>query len=205
MSRAYADIAFTAAVRACQTKMGSRHAYEALDRSPDRRDTLTAQEADFIHARDGFYQASVSETGWPYVQYRGGPPGFLQVLDGKTMAYADFRGNRQYISTGNLIGNDRIALFLMDYANQRRLKIMGRVCQVSEDEALRLLPRLQQPSYPAPVERVVKIGVEAYDWNCPKHITPRFTESEIDAAVAPLHAEIARLQLALKKAESPRS
>jgi predicted pyridoxine 5'-phosphate oxidase superfamily flavin-nucleotide-binding protein len=201
MSRAYADIAFTAAVRACQTQMGSRHAYEALDRSPDRRDTLTAQEADFIHARDGFYQASVSETGWPYVQYRGGPPGFLQVLDGKTMAYADFRGNRQYISTGNLLGNDRVALFLMDYANQRRLKVMGRVCQVSEDEALLLLPRLQQPNYPAPIERVVKISVEAYDWNCPKHITPRFTEAEIEAAVAPLHAEIARLQLALKNAE----
>ncbi len=205
MSRAYADIAFTAAVRACQTKMGSRHAYEALDRSTDRRDALTAEEADFIHASDGFYQASVSETGWPYVQYRGGPSGFLQVLDGKTMAYADFRGNRQYISTGNLLGNDRIALFLMDYANQRRLKVMGRVCQVNEDEALRLLPRLQQPNYPAPVERVVKISVEAYDWNCPKHITPRFTESEIEAAVAPLHAEIARLQLALKNAESPRS
>jgi predicted pyridoxine 5'-phosphate oxidase superfamily flavin-nucleotide-binding protein len=205
MSRAYADIAFTTAVRACQTEMGSRHAYEALDRSPDRRDTLSAEEADFIHARDGFYQASVSETGWPYVQYRGGPPGFLQVLDGKTMAYADFRGNRQYISTGNLLGNDRIALFLMDYANQRRLKIMGRVCQVSEDEALRLLPRLQQPNYPAPIERVVKISVEAYDWNCPKHITPRFTESEIVAAVAPLHAEIERLQLALKNAETHRS
>jgi predicted pyridoxine 5'-phosphate oxidase superfamily flavin-nucleotide-binding protein len=205
MSRAYADIAFTAAVRACQTQMGSRHAYEALDRSPDRRDTLTAQEADFIHARDGFYQASVSETGWPYVQYRGGPPGFLHVLDGKTMAYADFRGNRQYISTGNPLGNDRIALFLMDYANQRRLKVMGRVCQVNEDEALLLLPRLLAPNYPAPVERVVKISVEAYDWNCPKHITPRFTESEIVAAVAPLHAEIARLQLALKNAETHHS
>jgi predicted pyridoxine 5'-phosphate oxidase superfamily flavin-nucleotide-binding protein len=205
MSRAYTDIAFTAAVRACQTKMGSRHAYEALDRSPDRRDALTAEEADFIHARDGFFQASVSETGWPYVQYRGGPPGFLHVLDGKTMAYADFRGNRQYISTGNLLGNDRIALFLMDYANQRRLKVMGRVCQVSEDEALLLLPRLQQPNYPAQVERVVKISIEAYDWKCPKHITPRFTEAEIEEAVAPLHAEIARLQLALKNAETHRS
>lgn len=121
------------------------------------------------------------------------------------MAYADFRGNRQYISTGNLLGKNRIALFLIDYANQRRLMVMGRVCQVSEDEALRLLPRLQQPNYPAPIESVVKISVEAYDWNCPKHITPRFTEAEIAVAVAPLHAEIERLQLALKIAETHRS
>ena len=204
MSRAYADIAFTPAVRALQTQMGSRHAYEALDRSTDRRDTLTANEVDFIHARDGFYQASVSETGWPYVQYRGGPAGFLRVLDGKTLAYADFRGNRQYISTGNLLGNDRLALFLMDYANQRRLKIMARATQASESETALWMPRLQMPNYTARIERVVKISVEAFDWNCPQHITPRFTQAEVETAVAPLHEEIARLQSALQEAETRR-
>jgi len=127
MSRAYSDIAFTPAVRAMQTRMGTRAGYEPLDRTDDRRDALTADEAEFIHARDGFYQATVSETGWPYVQFRGGPAGFLKVLDGKTIGYADFRGNVQYISVGNLQGNDRVSIILMDYANKRRLKILGRV------------------------------------------------------------------------------
>ena len=120
MSRAYYDIAFTPAVRAMQTRMGSRSTYAPLDHTEDRRNALTADEAAFIHERDGFYQASVSESGWPYVQFRGGPAGFLKVLDAKTIGYADFRGNVQYISVGNLQGNDRVALMLMDYANQRQ-------------------------------------------------------------------------------------
>ena len=125
MSRAYYDIAFTPAVRAMQTRMGSRANYAPLDHTDDRRDALTSDEAEFIHERDGFYQARVSETGWPYVQFRGGPAGFLNVLDGMTIGYADFRGNVQYISVGNLKGDDRVALILMDYANQRRLKLLG--------------------------------------------------------------------------------
>lgn len=180
MSRAYSDLAFTPAVRAQQTAMGSRAAYAKMDEpGADRRDTLTGMEAAFIQERDGFYQASVSETGWPYVQFRGGPPGFLKVLDAHTLGYADFRGNRQYISVGNLQGNDRVSLILMDYAGQQRLKIMGRVRLVSAEDDPALMARLELPQYRARVERAVLISVAAFDWNCPQHITPRYTEAEL--------------------------
>lgn len=205
MSRAYSDLAFTPAVRAMQTLMGSRSSYARLDQAEDRRDALTEREAEFIGERDGFYQATVSETGWPYVQFRGGPTGFLKVLDAKTLAYADFRGNLQYISVGNLQGNDRVSLMLMDYANQRRLKILGRVRLVSAAEDQALLDRLQSPQYRAQVERAFVITVEAYDWNCPQHITPRFTEAEIEQALQPLRAELeqARSELTRLRAAVP--
>ncbi len=197
MGRAYSDIAFTPAVRAVQTRMGSRSVYAPLDRASDRRDALTADEVAFIHERDGFYQATVGESGWPYVQYRGGPVGFLKVLDAKTIAYADFRGNVQYISVGNLSGNDRVSIFLMDYANQRRLKILGRVRLVDAHDDAPLMARLKMPGYPARIERAMVITLEGYDWNCPQHITPRFTTEEIEEGVAPLRAVIARLSEAL--------
>ena len=197
MGRAYADIAFTPAVRAVQTRMGSRSVYAPLDRTTERRDALTADEVAFIRERDGFYQATVSETGWPYVQYRGGPAGFLKVLDAKTIAYADFRGNVQYISVGNLSGNDRVSIFLMDYAEQRRLKILGRVRLVDARDDAALMARLTMPGYPTRIERAMVITVEGYDWNCPQHITPRFTREEIEQGIAPLREEIARLRGAL--------
>jgi hypothetical protein len=200
MGRAYSDIAFTPAVRAVQTRMGTRSMYAALDRTGDRRDALTADEVEFIEERDAFYQATVSESGWPYVQHRGGPPGFLKVLDAKTIGYADFRGNVQYISVGNLQGNDRVSILLMDYANQRRLKILGRARLVDAKTDPALIARLRMPSDltgSARVERAVVITVEGYDWNCPQHITPRFTKAEIDEGIAPLHEEIARLKKAL--------
>jgi hypothetical protein len=198
MSRAYTDLAFTPAVRAMQTRMGSRQAYEHLDHTEDRRDALTDREADFIEARDSFYQATVSETGWPYVQFKGGPAGFLHVLNNKTIAYADFKGNVQYISTGNLQGNDRVSIILMDYPNRRRLKLLGRVRLTDAHEDPALIARLAHPDYKAPVERAVVITVQAYDWNCPKHITPRFTENEVQQSVAPLLDELQALRLALK-------
>lgn len=207
MSRAFSDIAFTPAVRAMQTRMGSRANYEPLDHTDERRDALTGNEAEFIAERDGFYQATVGETGWPYVQFRGGPAGFLKVLDGKTIGYADFRGNVQYVSVGNLQGNDRVSIILMDYANRRRLKILGRVRLVGASEDPALMQRLALPGYRARVERAVIISIEAWDWNCPQHITPRFTEAEVAAGVAPLHAEIARLKAALgeaRLADTPR-
>jgi uncharacterized protein len=182
MSQAFSDIAFTPAVRAMQTRMGSRKSYARLDESADRRDGLSQVEADFIGERDGFYQATVSETGWPYVQFRGGPAGFLKVLDEKTIGYADFRGNVQYISVGNVAGNDRVAIILMDYANRRRLKILGRVRIIELAEDPDLVAQLESPHYRARVERGVIISVEGYDWNCPQHITPRFTEAEWTAA-----------------------
>nr|WP_316640914.1 pyridoxamine 5'-phosphate oxidase family protein [uncultured Roseateles sp.] len=199
MGRAYSDIAFTTAVRAMQTRMGTRAVYAALDQTTDQRDALTAAEAEFIHERDAFYQATVSETGWPYVQHRGGPAGFLKVLDAKTIGYADFRGNVQYISVGNLQGNDRVSILLMDYANQRRLKILGRARLVDAKSDPALIAWLQMPgplTGNSRVERAVVISVEGYDWNCPQHITPRFTEAEVEESVAPLRAEIDRLKKA---------
>ena len=180
MARSFADIAFTSAVRAFQTRMGSRGHYAALDEVQAHGTALTEGEAGFIVERDGFYQATVGENGWPYVQFRGGPVGFLKVLDAKTIAYADFRGNVQYISAGNLEGDGRIALILMDYAQRRRLKIWGhaRLVDAQDDEAL--IAQLEVPSYRARIERAVVITVEAFDWNCPQHITPRYTQAEVE-------------------------
>jgi ferredoxin-NADP reductase/predicted pyridoxine 5'-phosphate oxidase superfamily flavin-nucleotide-binding protein len=199
MSRAYSDIAFTPAVRDMQTRLGSRKSYAAFDTTDDRRDALGDMEAEFISARDSFYQATVGENGWPYVQFRGGPAGFLKVLDAKTIAYADFRGNRQYISTGNLLGNDRVSIILVDYANRARLKILGRARLVDDD--LDLLAKLESPDYRARVERAVVITVDAYDWNCPQHITPRFTAEEVEAVVAPLREELATFKRNSRPAE----
>ncbi|MBM7322089.1 pyridoxamine 5'-phosphate oxidase family protein, partial [Agrobacterium sp. S2] len=128
---------------------------------------------------DGFYLASVSETGWPYVQYRGGPAGFLTVLEPALLGFGDFRGNRQYITTGNVTANDRVSLFLMDYAHRQRLKIFGRIRIIDAADDPSLAERLTMPDYSARVERLVLIGVEAFDWNCPQHITPRFTLAEL--------------------------
>lgn len=178
MGRVYSDLAFTPAVRQVQSRQGSRSAYAPLDDTDDRRDRLTARETEFIEARDSFYQATVSETGWPYVQFRGGPRGFLKVIDDRTIGFADFRGNRQYISVGNLAGNDRIAIILMDYVNRQRLKLLGRVRIVEEEDDPSLVARLELPAYRARVERAFLIRIEAYDWNCPQHITPRWTEEE---------------------------
>jgi predicted pyridoxine 5'-phosphate oxidase superfamily flavin-nucleotide-binding protein len=190
MPHAFANIAFTPAVRAEQSRMGSSTRLGAFDRMPDRNHLLGNQESVFIAARDGFYEATVSETGWPYVQFRGGPAGFLKVLDARTIGYARFRGNMQYVSTGNLRTNNRVSLILMDYANRQRLKIMGTARLVELDEDPALIGKLDLPNYRARVDRGVIIAVEAFDWNCPQHITPRYTETEIE----PLRVELVRLQ-----------
>lgn len=211
MTRAYARIAFTDTVRQLQQQDDSRRLYAHLDDvpatgDPDRPDVLGQDEATFIAHCDGFYQATVSETGWPYVQYRGGEPGFLTVIDGRTLAYADLRGNRQHISAGNLQRDNRVALFLMDYAAQRRLKIMGRATLVTPELAAQSMPSVRATSTRHRIQRVVRIDLLAYDWNCPQHITPRFTAAQIEQAVRPLHEEIARLraQLAARGARTPR-
>lgn len=195
----FADIAFTPRVRAFQSRMGSREQYAALDEIRVEAAGLSRREADFLSERDGFYQASVGENGWPYVQYRGGPAGFLRMLDPKTIGYADFRGNVQYISAGNLEGDGRIALILMDYAQRRRLKIWGRALLVDARDDEALMARLEVPSYRARVERAVIIAVEAFDWNCPQHITPRFTAAEVEAASAGLHDQLARLRAEVER------
>jgi predicted pyridoxine 5'-phosphate oxidase superfamily flavin-nucleotide-binding protein len=194
MTHRYAQIAFTDTVRAEQARQGSAKAYARMLEGEAESDRLGDREAGFILARDSFYMATVSETGWPYMQHRGGPAGFVKPLDATTLAFADFRGNRQYISTGNLTTDDRVSLFFMDYLNRARLKLMGRA-RISEDPEV--VARVTVPDYKAKVERAILIGVEAFDWNCPQHITPRFTEAEVRAAVAPLHERIADLEARL--------
>ncbi|MCK5274818.1 MAG: 2Fe-2S iron-sulfur cluster binding domain-containing protein [Alphaproteobacteria bacterium] len=190
----FAEIMFTPSVRAAQTRYGSRAINQRFELAEDPGDTLGPIEAAFVEERDGFYQATVNENGWPYVQFRGGPAGFLKVLDERTIGYADFRGNIQYLSVGNLADNDRIAMILMDYPNRRRLKIWARARLVHHDEDPELLARLEVPTYRARVERAVVMTIEAIEWNCPQHITPRFTEADIDELVAPLRNRIAELE-----------
>jgi predicted pyridoxine 5'-phosphate oxidase superfamily flavin-nucleotide-binding protein len=180
MGSRFAEIAFTPAVQAEQDRQGSRSSYARMAAGLPRNHVLGPEETDFLRARDSFYLASVSETGWPYVQFRGGPPGFLRVLDARTLGWADFRGNRQYISAGNLRGDDRVALIAMDYANRRRLKLLGRAEIREGTLAADLVESLAVPGYRAVIERAVLVRVEAFDWNCPQHITPRFTLAELE-------------------------
>lgn len=195
MARAFAEIAFTDAVREKQKQYGSDKAYAPfLSADADPHDSLSVNEAAFISARDGFYQATVSETGWPYVQFRGGPRGFVKIIDEKTLAYADFRGNRQYLSVGNMTKNDRVSLFFMDYPNRHRLKIWGRTKILGAEHDPKLIESLHDASYRAKPERAVIITVEAFDWNCPQHIPQRFTLDEITEAEAPVLAELKKLQ-----------
>jgi hypothetical protein len=184
MGHKFAELAFTPNVKAAQELNGSRRAYSRMESGEDHHDVLGPDEAAFIAARDSFYMATVSETGWPYIQHRGGPPGFVRVLDEKTIGLADFRGNRQYVSVGNLRTDDRVSLFLMDYPNRARLKILGRarIVDANDHEMLR---HLSMPDYKAQVERGILISVEAVDWNCPQHITPRFTLAELEVGTAP--------------------
>ena len=198
MGHRFAEIAFTPNVKKAQEINGSRRSYARLDIGEVHHDVLGPREATFIAERDSFYMATVSETGWPYIQHRGGAPGFVRVLDQKTIGFADFRGNRQYVSVGNLETNDRVSMILMDYPNRARLKILGRARLVGLDEQ-DLLTRLSLPDYRAVVERGFVITIEAFDWNCPQHITPRFTPAEIEKAVAPLHKRIAELEQMLGK------
>ena len=197
MSTAFADITFTPSVKAAQNRYGSREANSRFELADAPGFGMTEQEVEFIGERDSFYQATVSETGWPYVQHRGGPKGFLKVLNEHTIGFADFRGNRQYLSVGNLNANDRISMILMDYPNRRRLKIWGRVRIVHENEEPELIKQLEVPSYRARVERGIVIHVEACEWNCPQHITPRYSKAEVEDLLTPLLEEIKTLKTQL--------
>ena len=198
MARNFAEIAFTESVKALQEKYGSRRSYAKME-ALSRGNEISANEAAFIAERDSFYLATVGESGFPYVQFRGGPQGFLKVLDAKTLAYADFRGNMQYVSVGNLTRHDKAALILMDYANRQRLKIYARIEVIEAQDAPELIAQLQDASYDAQVERAMLLHVEAFDWNCPQHITPRFTVEEIRELNAPLHEHIAKLEAELAR------
>lgn len=180
MGRAFAKIAFTHLAKQQQELHGSRRQYQRIEDNGEPGSRLGEDEREFFEARDGFYMATVSETGWPYIQFRGGPKGFLHVLDEQTVGIADLRCNKQYISVGNLQQDDRVALFLMDYVGQQRLKILGRT-KIFEgnQEAQELIAKLRTAEHNALPERAITVCVEAFDWNCPQHITPRFTEEEV--------------------------
>ncbi len=195
MARAFTRFCFTPSVTEMQKEQGATSVTGSLLQDhTDAFDVLTKTEAEFITARDGFYQSTVTETGWPYVQYRGGPAGFLKVIDNKTIAYADYSGNRQYLSNGNLRKNNKISMILMDYPNQRRLKIWGHVTMIDRKEKPEIIAELHDESYRALPERAVIISIEAFDWNCPRHIHQRFTHIEIEAEIKKYKDEIKKLR-----------
>jgi len=191
----FQNLTFTPAVKAVQERLGSRPAYARLEaRAGAGPDRIGPDEAAFLEDRDSFYMASVGEGGWPYVQHRGGPNGFVRVLDPSRIGFADFRGNRQYISVGNLERDDRVALIFVDYPNRARLKLLARARAVSAADDPELVARLTIPGYDATVERALVLTVEGVDWNCPQHIVPRYTVDEIRAALDPLRTRIDELE-----------
>ena len=199
MSHKFFDLTFTPAVKQAQEHYGTRNNYARFESGEPDFFGLTEEETEFISERDSFYLATVGETGQPYVQFRGGLPGFLKVLDAQTLGYDDFRGNLQYISTGNLSVNNRTALILMDYPNQRRLKILARAEIKEVSEAAELAEKLKVPNYKARIERAVVLHVEAFDWNCPQHITPRYTIEEVKQMSQPIYEQIEKLEAETKR------
>lgn len=191
MTHKYLELAFTPAVLAAQ-----QHAYgrAAKPHADGERDELGPAEREFIAARDSFYLGSVNADGWPYIQHRGGPPGFLHVVDERTLAFADLRGNRQLVTTGNVAGNARVALFLMDYPQRARLKVWGEARVLDAAAHPEWVARLSKGAGRSPIERVFVIEVHAFDWNCPQHITPRYSEAEVREVIAPLRERIAELE-----------
>lgn len=203
MPRRFAQLTFTDNVKAAQAHYGTRAHNERYEASEIRNVELGSREREFIAARDSFYMATVGTSGWPYVQHRGGQPGFLQVLDARTLAFADFRGNQQYQSVGNLWGDGRVALILVDYPQRRRLKLLGRARIVDRAEVGALAPALlgllHDADIGAKVERMLLIEVEAFDWNCAQHITPRFSAREMQDLIAPLQQRIDALEARLRQ------
>ena len=194
MPRKYTELTFTDSVKQTQEHYGSRRQGAKLEAMDWQDDRLSDREAEFIAERDGFYVASVGENGWPYLQFRGGPQGFVKVIDERTLSFADFRGNLQYITTGNIKNDNRVALFFMDYANRQRLKVMARAEVFEVNERPELIEQLKNPNYKAKVERAVVYHVEAFDWNCPQHITPRWTENELAPMINELKTRVAELE-----------
>lgn len=181
MARRYTELVFTDDVKQAQEDHGFRSSARRMEQAPVDDTRLDAGTAGFISQRDSFYMATVSQDGWPYLQHRGGPRGFLKVIDERTLAFADFGGNRQLVSTGNLRGDDRAALFFMDYPNRARLKIMARTEVHRAEDRPDLVEQLRDDEYGARIERVFVFHVEAFDWNCPQHITPRYSADELGA------------------------
>jgi predicted pyridoxine 5'-phosphate oxidase superfamily flavin-nucleotide-binding protein len=199
MGTKYLDLMFTDAVRRAQKQYYGRAGNIA---GAPERDPLGQAEAEFIAARDSFYLGSISESGWPYIQHRGGPWGFLRVINATTLAFADYKGNRQLLTTGNVSVNDRVALFLMDYKNRERLKILGHARVEDSHAHSELVEQITDPKMRSSVERLVFIDVVSFDWNCPKYITPRYSAEEVEEHVEPLKQRIAELEAQLRKVKS---
>ncbi len=192
MTEFISDIAFTPAVKAAQERLGSRKSYGRMEQKGGWNDTVTDDLAAFIATRDSFYLGTASADGQPYIQHRGGKPGFLKVLDDRTLAFPEYAGNRQYITLGNLGENDKAYIFLMDYANRYRIKIWGRARAVDDDQAL--IERLSDPDDAIPPARAIVFEIAAWDRNCPQFITPRYSESELQEVIAPLKTRIEELE-----------
>lgn len=199
MSHAFYDIAFTPSVKAEQDQAGSRSHYEKHAARTDevQNSKIDRPEAQFLSEADSLYLATVSETGWPYVQHRGGPVGFIKVIGETRIGWAEFSGNRQYISTGNLKKDDRVSLFIMDYANKRRLKLFGHARFVGQDATE--ISQLQDEGYRARVERGMIVEIAGFEWNCPQHITPMYRQEEVKAALVQMGARIAELEAELER------
>ena len=197
MTSRYLHQLFTPSVKAAQEAHGSRHAYARADAPTGEPDRLTPREATFISMRDSFYMATNSASGWPYLQHRGGPQGFVKILDEGRLGFADFRGNRQYIGLGNLEADDRASLFFMDYVRRARLKVLGRIRSIDLADCPALAALLVDEDYGAKVERGLIVEIDSYDWNCPQHITPRYSGNEIHRFVKPLKDRIAALEATL--------
>jgi predicted pyridoxine 5'-phosphate oxidase superfamily flavin-nucleotide-binding protein len=189
--RGFSRIAFTPAVKRAQERMGSRAAYARLDGDPQVPDALGDDEIAFLAERDSFYMASIGESGWPYIQHRGGPKGFVRVLDDRTIGFADRRGNRQYISVGNIAGDDRVALIFIDYPHRARMKLLAHAKVVTRADDPDLFARVAGD---VPAERVFVLRIEGLDWNCPQHITPRFTEDEVREMTRPIVERLEALE-----------
>jgi uncharacterized protein len=194
MTDNFTELAFTESVKAQQEKYGTRTAYARMEQGGKFRNQITWQEQRHIENRDGFYLSSVGENGWPYVQFRGGPKGFLKVIDDNTLAFADFRGNGQYISTGNFNDSKKTMLFLMDYPNKTRLKVWAETEVLDPMDYPELAEQLTPRDYKATVERIFVFKVHAFDWNCPQHITPRYTQEETGSSLAEMQSRLEALE-----------
>jgi predicted pyridoxine 5'-phosphate oxidase superfamily flavin-nucleotide-binding protein len=200
MADKYMQLVLTPAVQQAQDKYFGKH--QVIASAPES-DPLTGSEAYFIDSRDSFYMATVSETGWPYLQHRGGPPGFVKVLGPNLIGFADFKGNRQLVSTGNLDVTDRVAIFMMDYPHRTRLKLLGHARVLDAREHPELVDQFAPESLRSRVERLFLVQIISYDWNCPQYITPRFTAAEVEKYAAPLKARIAELEAQLAARDGP--